>query len=46
MKQALTVLTILGLICGYSLWAENNVEDKVANIKPITTYGYPSKIIF
>lgn len=34
MRKLLTLVIILGLVCGFSIWAENNVKDKEANIKP------------
>lgn len=34
MKKAFTLFIILGLIASLSIWAENNVKDEEANIKP------------
>lgn len=30
----MSFLVIVGLLTGYSIWAENNVEDNIPNIKP------------
>lgn len=34
MKKVSTLFIILGLITSFSIWAENNVKDKEANINP------------